>query len=342
MYSGSDCSWPGNTCCNGDQERRRQVLGREDSDLLAGEVEELCDLLGGCPVPVWLASSQSVKRHLLHYVAVKTGFRVPDSLGKLPVADEPVDVSRGDVEDHGGLLRGDAWDRHGGHVAQPRTTRRALAGSVVALWTENRPRDSRRGTGSFCDSLVGWRTCAGVPYSLGMPRMTNTPLLAAFSSVAACALLTVGLANPAQADVASKKDPIGDAPARLDIASVTYRNTTPRATVRVRVPELSRAGRAEFYVTVPRTDVSYVAITSIRSDATLRKRFVVRGNLGDRQLKCSFSARWNVSKNFVYMAVPRSCIPNAGDGQHYMRAIMSAFGTDDLDYAPPAQHLARD
>ena len=181
------------------------------------------------------------------------------------------------------------------------------------------------------------------PYS---DRMLRTPLPHSLSFVlcaAATSLLGVGISTPAYADVTTKKDAREDAPARLDIASVTYRNTTPQVTVRIGVPELTRAGRSEFYITTATgTDVAYVAIASIRPDGTLRKRFVERGNLDDTHLKCNFEARWKDNKNFVYISVPRSCVPNAGDGAHYMRADMSAFDTDERDYGPVAQHLGRD
>lgn len=167
--------------------------------------------------------------------------------------------------------------------------------------------------------------------------------LTALFSTAIGALLAGGMAAPAHADVATKGDPRGDAPARLDIASVTYRNTTPIVSVRIRVPELTRAGRAEFYITTTGgTDVAYIALVSANPNGTLRKRFVERGNFGDTNLKCEFKARWDVSRSSIHIAVPRRCIPNAGAGAHYMRADMSAFDTGERDYAPVAQHLARD
>lgn len=167
--------------------------------------------------------------------------------------------------------------------------------------------------------------------------------LAALLSTVAGALLVAGVAAPAHADLATKGDPRGDAPARLDIASVTYRNTTPEVSVRMRVPELTRAGRAEFYITTTGgTDVAYVALVSTHPNGAIRKRFVERGNFGDTNLNCEFNARWDASRNSIQISVPRRCIPNAGAGAHYLRADMSAFNTAERDYAPVAQHLARD
>ena len=153
------------------------------------------------------------------------------------------------------------------------------------------------------------------------------------------ALLEIGMAVPVHADMATESDPRGDAPARLDIASATYRNTTPRVSVRIRVPGRTRAGCAEFYITTTGgTDVAYVAIASNQPNGTLRTRFVERGNRGDTNLKCDFEARRDVTKNFIHIAVPRRCVPNAGADAHHMRADMSASDTEERDYAPVAQH----
>ena len=173
--------------------------------------------------------------------------------------------------------------------------------------------------------------------------LRHRPAAAAVLSAAAGFLLVIGTATPTHADVTTKSDPRGDAPPRLDIASVTYRNTTPSVSARMRVNELTRAGRAEFYITTTGgTDVAYVAMVSSRADGTLRKRFVQRGNLGDTSLRCNFEARWDPNKNLIHIAVPRRCLPDAGAGAHYVRIDMAAVATGERDYAPAAQHLARD
>ena len=74
---------------------RHLIEGREYSPLFPCEVKDLCCASGCRPIPMRPAGSHPVEGHLLHYIAVETGLCVPDSLGELPVTDEPVDVPRG-------------------------------------------------------------------------------------------------------------------------------------------------------------------------------------------------------------------------------------------------------
>lgn len=153
---------------------------------------------------------------------------------------------------------------------------------------------------------------------------------------------SLGWQNAALADVISKPDPKGDAPTRLDITNVTYRNTSARISVRLRVHGLERKGRAELVVGEPRTDVSWIAIASIRSDGSMRKRFVERGNVSETPQKCDFRAQWYAAKNYISISIPRECVPEIDSKFLYLASNLSAFEEDARDDAPPAKHLAQD
>ena len=60
-------------------------------------------------------------------------------MGELPVTDEPVDVPRGDVEDHGRFLRAESGDGLRGHVRSVGRCERRREDLIVRLWTGRDP-----------------------------------------------------------------------------------------------------------------------------------------------------------------------------------------------------------
>jgi hypothetical protein len=153
----------------------------------------------------------------------------------------------------------------------------------------------------------------------------------------------LAMAGPAQADSVSKLDPAGDAPPRLDLTSVVYRNAAHLVSVRIQVPGLRRAGGVHLTIGPPTaSDYAYVAKVSIRDDGSLRKRFVYSSSPGEAPAKCDFDATWKAAKNYIRIAVPHPCVDSISKENLYLRADMVSLVNTDRDYAPAAAHLARD
>lgn len=163
-------------------------------------------------------------------------------------------------------------------------------------------------------------------------------MLRLLALVVTVALATSQSISPASAEAVLKSDPAGDAPARMDITQVLYRNAPHRAQVRLSVPHLVRGGSAELFVAAAGgTDVAVTARVRVQGNGSLRKRLILRTNTYDLDIPCGFGATWNAARNFIAISVPKSCsdvIPDNGPLYLFARTGM------DKDSAPTAYHLA--
>ncbi|GAA5149956.1 hypothetical protein GCM10023340_26090 [Nocardioides marinquilinus] len=152
--------------------------------------------------------------------------------------------------------------------------------------------------------------------------------------VSAVLVALVGSIAPSSAEAVEKTDPRGDAPARMDIARVTYRNMPQKAAAHIVVPELVRGGSAQLVIAPPDSDVFYIAYVRVAPNGTLRKRLTYATQVSERPQSCVFKAVWDAGANYIDVSVPRNCLKGMPPSL-YMQAI-TGMGKDA---APPAYHL---
>ena len=150
------------------------------------------------------------------------------------------------------------------------------------------------------------------------------------------ASLTVAGSAPTNAAAVTKVDAVGDAPARLDISKVTYRNAATKVSTRIRVPGLERRGQARFLISKYATDAGFEVTVRIDENSKLKKRFAVVDNAGTHTRSCAVTARWSASDNYISISVPQRCI-HLSPGPLYVAAATGNY----LDRAPVVKRLRR-
>lgn len=147
---------------------------------------------------------------------------------------------------------------------------------------------------------------------------------------------TLAGATPANAATVTKNDRVGDAPAHLDIHSVTYRNSKDAVSTRIRVPGLERRGQAHLTIGLAGTDFGYDAKVRIGRNNKLKKRVTFFTNTSSTKLDCKVSGKWSASKGIIVISVPQTCI-ELDNEPLYVRATTGKF----RDLAPAVSRLRR-
>jgi len=161
----------------------------------------------------------------------------------------------------------------------------------------------------------------------------NIKVLLIVAVVLTVSLLGVG---PASAATHQESDRRGDAPPRLDITRVLYRNGPQAAVARIGFVDLLRRGKLTFQIAPPTAgDVSYVAILTINDRGRLVKRFGYRDNASTHPRRCRVSARWQAGRDVITVSVPQWCVRAFGGRALYMGSFTP------YDFGPVVRHLAR-
>lgn len=127
----------------------------------------------------------------------------------------------------------------------------------------------------------------------------------------AAVVLAVSLlgAGPASAATHQESDRRGDAPPRLDITRVIYRNGPQAAVARIGFDDLLRRGKLTFVIAPPTAgDIAYVAIVRINDRGHLVKRFAFSDNAGNHPRRCHVGARWQAGQDVITVSVPQGCV----------------------------------
>lgn len=157
-----------------------------------------------------------------------------------------------------------------------------------------------------------------------------------FGVVALLMIFTMSGVGPASAATHHERDQRGDAPPRMDVIRVMYRNGPGTVSARVHFDDLKRRGRFNFIIAPPVDgDVAYVATLKIDRRGRVAKRFRITGPVGGTPAPCHFRGRWRASRDMIKVSVPQSCVEDFGGGRLY---LASRF---QQDWGPVVRRLAR-
>jgi hypothetical protein len=127
-------------------------------------------------------------------------------------------------------------------------------------------------------------------------------------SVLAGVALVASTFVPAQAATKGESDPLGDAPARIDVTHVKYSNLKHKLSSLVRIKDLRRSGEVDLWLSGTGSGATKFARVWVNKNDRLVKRFY---DFTDDQLtrqKCAVSARWRAADNLVRVSVPKTCM----------------------------------
>ncbi|GAA3530035.1 hypothetical protein AFL01nite_00400 [Aeromicrobium flavum] len=158
------------------------------------------------------------------------------------------------------------------------------------------------------------------------------------------AALVGGLAAPAAADSATRRDPSGDAPARIDITKVRYSHLSDRVRVSAKIPELGRSGTAELTVSQYEIfEAGYIVRIRKHRGEKARVALLYFDHFDVKKQKCrGVSGTWG--EQVIRLKVPRSCLKKRGHATEELTLqLFTSFGTtgEQVDEAPQATSLPR-
>jgi hypothetical protein len=158
------------------------------------------------------------------------------------------------------------------------------------------------------------------------------------AAVVASIALTLG-ATPALADTKTRVDPVGDAPAGIDITLARYSYENGRVSVRARVPDLARRGRADLSISrFEIFDAGYVVRLVKRAGKPPRTRLYFFDHFDLHRRPCDDVRGW-WRNGAVRLSVDADCLED-----HARRRIFTQVGLirrQDFDMAPAVRRLAR-
>ncbi|MBA2952774.1 hypothetical protein GON03_22375 [Nocardioides sp. MAH-18] len=158
-------------------------------------------------------------------------------------------------------------------------------------------------------------------------------------TVAAVAAALVATAAPSSADTVRRKDPLGDAPASIDIASATYTHADQHLRVVARIPDLGSRGTAALSLSkFGIFEAGYVVQIRKRPGQPPRTRLLFFDHFDLRPRACDdLTGTWR--RQTVTLAVARSCLTG-----HAQRRMFAQFGIQrgvEVDRAPAVTRLRR-
>lgn len=151
--------------------------------------------------------------------------------------------------------------------------------------------------------------------------------------------LASSLAAPASAQTATREDPRGDAPRRIDITRVRYTHLSDRVRVAARIPDLGASGRAELLVSKFEVfEAGYVVRISKRSDRKPRVGLLHYDHFDLERRACKgLTGSWESDK--IRLKVPRACLK--GHAAARVFAQFAITSGESFDEAPAVRRLAR-
>lgn len=162
-------------------------------------------------------------------------------------------------------------------------------------------------------------------------------------AVIAAVALVGGLSAPAVADTAVRKDPAGDAPARIDVTKVRYSHLSDRVRVSAKIPKLGKSGTADFLVSKFEIfEAGYVVRIRQPKGKRAQVSLLYFDHFSLKKQKCKgVSGSWG--KNVVRLKVPRSCLKKRGHATKELTTqFFISFGSgEQFDEAPAVLSLRR-
>ncbi len=153
-------------------------------------------------------------------------------------------------------------------------------------------------------------------------------------------LVIAAPAGTAHAESRSKGDPADDAPASIDLRRVAYGYTDGTVSVKARVPDLGKSGRADLSITRFMVfEAGYVLrIVKHRGSGPKVGLYYYDHFSLERRACTGLGGRWK--KPVIALSVPTGCL--RGHARRRIRVQLGAQRGSNIDRAPAIRHLERD